>query len=129
MSPSAPHILTISRFYNRPFSPLFTLTLLCRIMLLFRSSATNLKHLLTDCPTLARPSYDNSFLPSDPICLFADITSQVHDFQTPPIMYLKHSSLRKWLHSFVLSLGSNEALHCALCLSGARHSKHEECPD
>ena len=41
----------------------------------------------------------------------------------------KHWSLRKWLHSFVLSLGSNEALHCALCLSGARHSKHKECPD
>ena len=25
------------------------------------------------------------------ICLFADITPQVHDFQTPPIMYLKQT--------------------------------------
>ena len=39
--------------------------------------------------TIARPSYDNS-LPSD-LCLFADITLQVHDFQTPPIMYLKQT--------------------------------------
>jgi len=57
--------------------------------------STSLQSVPPAAMTIARPSYGNSFLPSDPICLFADITSQVHDFQTPPIMYLKHSSLRK----------------------------------
>ena len=134
------HILALLIEYPQPVVP--TAMTIARQLLIYHPAcsslsrylsslcylSTNLKD-LTACLTCG---HDNSLQPT--------AMTIAHHLQIVHWRYMisrrrlsctwnKHWSLQKWLHSFVLSLGSNEALHCTLCLSGAQHSKHDECPD